>query len=246
MGLAVDVSSPAVATTAAQANATAAFTPPADGLQVALWAGNTGGADPPAPSFASSPAHTWTRDAWDHANSGAPTMLGQAAVWHSAVAGSPGSSTATATNGLSSQCDSALALQVVTGHDPVTPVGAAGGSRQQNGTSITVVYLATVTGSLGMLVACDWQTGAVASVTPGAGCSVVAAGQVGTAISYIVLARAAPDGVSGTYTALEVDNLTAGGDWHFCWVELLPSAPAGPAEVSQGTDVLRDVGVGLW
>lgn len=246
MVLAVDAASPAVVTTTAQANTTAAFTPPADGLQVALWAGNTGGSDPPAPSFASSPTQTWTRDAWDHFTSGAPGLLGQAAIGHTAVVGSPGSSTATVTSGLSSQCDSALALQVVTGHDPVTPVGAAGGDRQQDGTSITVVYLATVTGSWGWLVACDWQTGSVASVTAGAGCELVAAGQVGTAISYIVLSRADPDGVSGTYTALEVDNLTAGGDWHFCWLEVLPAAPTGPPEVSEGTDVLRDVGVGLW
>lgn len=222
MPLVVDSSSPAAHTSTAQTNTCASFTPPADTLLLALWAGNTGGSDPPAPSISSSPSQSWSRDAWDHFLSGSPGMNGQAAFFEAVAAGSPGATTVTVTNGQTvSQFSSTLSVLVMTGADPGNPVGTAVGGRQQSGSSLSASYTASITGGQGFFVVCDWQALSTSTWAAATGCTILQKGTLAGEISYGVVQRTTADGVNGVTTTLGITGLVTGGDYHWCVAEVI-------------------------
>lgn len=224
MALVIDGSSPAAHAGTPQTNTCAAFTPPDSPLWLVSWAGNTGGSDPAGPpTISSSPSQSWTRDAWDHPATGSPFTLGQAAMFHAAVTGTPGSSTVSVVNGQTvNQFSSELVVYVLTGHDPVAPVGAAGGGRQDTGpTSISQSYTGTITGGQGFLAITDWNANSVASVTAASGCTVLDKGTIAGEISYIIVQRTAPDGVLGGTTTLGVTGVDTNFSGHWAYAEVI-------------------------
>lgn len=223
MALIIDGTSPAPHATAAQTNTCASFTPPDSPLWLVSWAGNTGGSDPAAPSISSSPAQSWTRSAWDHPASGLPFVLGQAAMWWASVTGTPGASTVAAVNGQTvNQFSSEMVVYVITGHDPVAPVGAAGGGRQDTGaTSISQSYTGTIDGGQGFMAVTDWNANSVTSVAAATGCTILDKGTIAGEISYIIVQRTAPDGILGGTTTLGLTSVSSNFSGHWAYAEVI-------------------------
>lgn len=223
MGLVLNASSPALATTNARSNTTASFTPPDGALLLAMWAGNSqGNIDPGTPTPSSSPALSWTQDAWDRWGSGLPQQNAQAGVFHAAV-NLGAATTVTVLNGaITDSFGSALRVYAVTGHDPVTPIASAGGSRANSPTSITASYTATVTGSQGFLVVADWNATDTTPWTATAGCTIVDDATLSPEISYAVVIRTDPDGVIGETTSIGLTGLGgASTQLHWAYAELV-------------------------
>jgi hypothetical protein len=227
VALVIDASTPAgVAASATQDAVTASFTPPDSPLLLALWAGNTFTTTVPAPSISSSPAQSWTSDVFDRGDSGSPTVFGQAALWHVAITGSPGASTVDAQNGdaNSSFWQSLLKVVVLTGHDPVAPIGVNGGGRQNSGSTITQSFTASIDGGQGFMVICDWNANSMAGVSAASGCTLIDTGTIAGQISYITLWRTIPDETAGVSTSLGVTGLVTGGQYHWAYAEVISLA----------------------
>lgn len=225
MGLVIDSSSPdASVVVGAAANACPAFVPPDDPLIMAMWAGDsTAGTSPPSPTCASTPSATWILDGWERKDSGFPTEDAQAAIFHSILAGTPGSTVVTVTSGvvITNNSGSILKAYVFTGHDPAAPIGATGGGRAGSVSSISVSYTATITGGQGFMVISDWNAGDTASWTAATGCTIEDKGTVTGEISYAVVRRTAADGVNTALTQLGVTGLPAGGQYHWVYAEVI-------------------------
>lgn len=235
MALVIDSSSPAAAVGdfLSQYTTTAPFSPPASPLLICLAALDVDfpPTDPTTVNISSSPAQTWTRDAWDHRSSGLPTEDGQAAFWHAVITGTPGSSTVTVQNQYSAP--SIVKVLVITGHDPVAPIGAAHGGRQGSGSSLSDSYTASITGGQGFMVVADWAAGSTAGWTAATDCTVLDKGTISGSISYAVLQRTAPDGVLGVSTSLGLTGLPTGGVYHWVIAEVI-SLEAALAAASAG------------
>lgn len=224
MPLVIDGSSPATHYVAAQTNTCAAFTPPDSPLLLALWAADSvGGTGPPTPTVSSSPAQTWTKDAWDFRDSGSPVEDGQAAAFHAAVTGTPGSTTVSVVNGVTNPTfyDSFLAVLVMTGHDPTTPVGVSGGGRQAAGSTLTVTFTASIDGGQGFMAVSDWNASSVTTWAAASGCTIIDKIQIAGQISYAILQRTSPDEVAGASTSLGLTGLIAGAQYHWAYVEVI-------------------------
>lgn len=223
-GLVIDSSTPPSHTAAAgfPANTCAAFSPPADPLLLVAWAGNSQ-ANVTTPGIASSPSQTWVTDGWDREASGSPTMPGQAAMFHAVITGTPGSSTVTVTNQEPNSTfqSSMMKVYVITGHDPVTPVGAVNHDRQSDGSTLSDSYVASITGGQGFMVICDWNAGSVAGWTADSGCTIEDKGTFTGEISYAVVRRTDPDGVNGAATSVGISGLPAGGQYHWVIAEVI-------------------------
>jgi hypothetical protein len=237
VALVIDGSTPAGAVAnASQTATTASFTPPDTPLLLALWAGNTFTTTVPAPSISSSPAQTWTNDVFDRGDSGSPTVFGQAALWHALVSGTPGSSTVSVTNGDSNSSfwQSLLKVVVLTGHDPVAPIGVKGGGRQNSGSTITETFTASIDGGQPFMVICDWNANDVSAVLPASGCTLIDTGTIAGQISYITLWRTSPDEIGGASTSLGVTNLLTGGQYHWAFAEVISLEARQNAGLPQG------------
>lgn len=223
MALVIDGSSPVAHQASAQTNTSAAFSPPDDPLLVALWAGDSAtGVVPSTPTLAASPAQTWTADAWDKLDSGTPGAVdGQAMFAHAVVVGSPGSTTVSITNGAASAFSSILKVLVMLGHDPAGPVGVTGGGRQLGGSSISVSFIASITGGQGFMAVSDWNAGATSGWAADTDCSIVDKGTLAGSISYAVLQRTDPDEVVGVSTSLGLVGLPPGGIYHWAYAEVI-------------------------
>lgn len=236
MALAIDASTPAVATQASTTIATvttASFTAPANSRLLALWSGDTSGADPAAPSIADSGGLSWGSPIqWRHRTSGTPTVDGQVAIW-SASPGSSAARTVTVTTGSpSGNRDAALALIVLT--DTGTPsIGTSGAASGGTGTiDMTSTYTGTAAGAWGFMVACDWDVRG--AMTAGTGMTLIGTGSLAGAISYGMARRATADGTNGGSTTVSLipGNTTANATW--AYVEIVPNAVGGGGTAAPG------------
>jgi hypothetical protein len=239
-GLVIDGSSPAPHFAAGASNAGPPFTPPDSPLILNLWAGDSQGFDPGAdPVVSSSPSQTWVTDIYEHANSGAPALDGQAGIWHAVVSGTPGSTVVTIVNQANSPSyDSYLITLVITGYNPGAPIGAAGGGRQSSGSSVSDSYIATISGGQGVMVICDWNAGDVTGWTEISGCKIISKDTNVGKISYAVLRRTDPDGIIGVSTPLGITGLVTGGVYHWAYAEVVSLEAAIAAATSAGYPAL--------
>jgi hypothetical protein len=224
MALVIDASTPAVATGNVTLNLnTATFTPPDNVLLLAMWCGDSASAvDPSTPSIADSTGLSWSTDIWDHRTSGTPTLDGQAAVFHALAGASGGSMHVTATSGSGGvSTTQAYSCYVITGHDPVAPLGTVGANRQNSGSSLSDGYTASITGGQGFMVVCDWAANSTSTWAAATGCTLLAKGTLGGLISYGVVQRTAPDGVVGVTTTLGLTGLVTGGQYHWTLAEVI-------------------------
>jgi hypothetical protein len=238
VAIVIDSSSPAAHTTTAQANSTAAFTPPDDSMLLACWAGDSPSSGAPStPSAVSSPSQTWNADVWDRRASGSPAVDGQAAIWDAELVGtSPGSTVLTVTNGQpTSSFGSILKVYVLTGHDPAGPIGQAGGGRSTQASSLSASYTAGITGGQGFMIFSDWAAGDPTPWTAMSGCTIEDRGTISGEISYAVVRRTDPDGVQGVVTTMGMTGLNLGSNaWHWAYAEVISLEAAIAAAAAAG------------
>lgn len=236
-GLVIDASSPPAHTATTVTNTCAAFVPPDSPLLLAAWSGDSkGNTDPPAaPAPSSSPTQTWTTYDWEHRASGSPTLDGQTAFFASLVTGSPGSTTVSVANGETTQSfGSVLKVYVITGHDPVAPIGAGGAGRANIASAISGTYVATITGSQGFMVISDWDATDSGPWAPLAGCTIIDKGTVTGEISYAVIRRTTADGIVGQITELGMSGLGGIGSFHYSFIEVISAEAAAIAATNAG------------
>jgi hypothetical protein len=233
VALAIDGSSPAIAT---QANGTvatvttASFTPPAGSTLLILWAGDAAGA-PSAPTITDNlGVHlTYTRTDWQSI-ADSPTAHGQAAAWTAPV-GTSAAMTVTVTSGSASgeRC-AAMAVLVITGADAVTPVGAHGKSGSLSAAAIAQNYTAAATSGWGFVGDNDFDQ--VGAQTAGTGCTLIGSANVSTAITYGFVRRTSADDVNGGSNTLNVTLPGTSTNLSWVYVEIVPatgsSGLAGP------------------
>lgn len=223
MALVIDASSPAGHVTTTQTNTCAAFVPPSDPLLLSLWSADSSAGNVLPSTITSSPAQTWIADAFSAQQfPETGTSQGQAAIWHALPVGSTGSMTISVANWATG--GSYLQSFVITGHDPVAPIGVTGGGLQTGGSSFTQTYTGSIDGGQGFLVLTDWSALSMTGVTPATGCSILNKGTIAGAISYLILQRTDPDGVAGGTTTLGVANLVAGGAYRWAYAEVISLA----------------------
>ena len=237
-GLVIDGSSPLAVVSSTATVTGAPFSPPANPLLLAAWAGNsTPNVTPPGPPIpSSSPSQTWLQDAWDHRGSGSPTLNGQAAFFHSVISGTPGSSTVSMLNGspANGECGAVLKCYVLTGHDPVAPIGQTGGGRASSPSSITASYVASISGGQGFMVVSDWMATDPAAWSVGSGCTVVDYGINGIETSWMVLRRTDPDGILGVTTDMIVNGISGTTQIHYAYAEVISLEAAIAAATAAG------------
>jgi hypothetical protein len=158
-------------------------------------------------------------------------------MFHAVVTGTPGATTVSVVNGQTvNQFSSESVVYVLTGADPTTPIGVAGGDRQDTGpTTISQSYTASITGGQGFMAICDWNANSTAGVTAASGCTVLAAGTITGEISYIIVQRTAADGVVGVSTTLGVSGVNTNFSGHWAYAEVISIEAAVAARAQQQT-----------
>lgn len=225
MTLAIDGSTPAVATTTGTAATTVSFTPPANSLLLVLWDGNGPTTLAPAnPTITDSLAThlTYTSQEINKYNTPAVGSSAQVAIWTATVATSA-AMTVTVTGASS---NNALSVVVLTDSGSVPTIGVHGSSgRNTAGTTTSFSFTATAAGSWGFGGITDWN--ATGTMTAGTGCTMVAAGSVGAGqISYGNVRRTTADGVSGSSTTLATTLAASSSDLRWSWIEIIGTAAA--------------------
>lgn len=229
MAIAIDASSPAIATQTNGATATvttASFTPPSGSVLLIRWSGNTAaGVDPAQPTITDNLGTplTYTLSDWSHRGDG-PAADGQAAIWRAVVASSA-AMTITVTNQASSgNRHAALRVAVLTGADTGNPIGANGKAGSTSAASIAQNYTAEATGGWGFIVTCDWDV--VGNQTAGTGCTLEGSGAPGGAITYGFLRRTTADDVNTNTNTLNVTLPGTSGNLRWAYAEAMPGAAA--------------------
>ncbi len=233
MAIAIDGSSPAVASGAGPSTTTTSFTPPAESV-ILICASMDGGAAPGAPSITDNlGVHlTYTQTDWMSGNT-SPNPGGQAAAWVANVTTST-AMTITVTNGDGAAPTIAVKVKVLTGVDTVNPVGAHGRNGSKSAASIAQSYTATADNGQGFIVAADFDQ--LGAETAGTGCTFTNDGgsaNQGTAITYAFAHRTSADDVNGNSNTL---NLTLPGtstNLTWVYVELVPAATGVAASYNQ-------------
>lgn len=230
MALAIDASTPAIATNTVSGTATvatASFTPPTGALLLIRWAGNTHSPGAPStPTITDSlGAHlTYTLLDWQ-SRSDSPTKDGQAAQWWAKV-GTSAAMTVTVTNvvgGAATERQAALHVTVITGQDGTTPIGAHGKSGSASASSIGQSYTASATSGWGFLAYCDWDDKGAA--TAGTGCTLTngGSGSIAGVISYGFIRRSSADDTSGGSNTLNATLPGTSTNLSWVYAEVLPA-----------------------
>jgi hypothetical protein len=169
VALAIDASSPAVASGAGPIVTSAAFTPPANSVLEIGWIGDSSGTttQPTITDTLGTPL-TYTLTDWQ-SNADTPGVGGQAATWRAVVGGSPASMSVKITNN-SGATTGAFKVWVLTGADTTTPIGAHGKSGSNSTASVSQSYTAQSTGGQGFIAVCDFA--GIGNETAGTGCTV--------------------------------------------------------------------------
>lgn len=229
MALAIDASSPAVATTTNTSTTTvvtASFTPPANSLLYLRWTWNSQGGDTPAaPSITDNLAGHLTYTLLDHqSHSNSPTRDGQAAHWSANVLSSA-AMTVTVTSGTGTNNQTgALWARVFTDGGNLPTIGAHGKSGSASASSIAQNFTGTAANSWGMIAVCDWD--ALGNMTAGTGCTLESTGSPGGQTSYGMARRTSADGTNGGTTTLNISPNGTSTNLSWVYAEIKPAAAA--------------------
>lgn len=226
--LAIDASTPSIVTQTSGSIATittASFTPPDGSLLLIRWSSNSHHAiNPSTPTITDSlgvPLVYTIVDWVSRADS--PTVDGQAACWWAQV-NTSAAMTVTVTSGAADNRQAALCVTVLTGHDPLAPIGASGKSGSTSTSTISQDYTGLASNAWGFIVDCDWDD--KGAQTAGTGCTLTDGGSASITgqISWGFARRTSADDTNGGTTTL---NLTLPGtstNLSWIYVEILPPA----------------------
>jgi hypothetical protein len=227
VALAIDASSPAVATqtsTSTSTVTTASFTPPAKSLLLIRWSWNDGGLgdNPATPSITDNlGAHLAYTLGDFQSNDVSPNVDGQVATWTAPIVTSaPMTITVTAGAGTSNHAG-ALYVAVLTDGGSLPRPGAHGKSGSASASSIAQSYTAQATSGQGFIITCDWS--ALGNETAGTGCSIESTGSPGSQISYAAVRRTAADDVAGNSNTLNVTIPGTSTALNWAYMEILPA-----------------------
>lgn len=229
MALAIDGSTPAIATQATGSVATvttASFTPPSGSLLLIRYSANTiDPNDPGNPAITDSLGGHLTYTSWDIGKRpDSPLAEGQVATWTAPVVSSA-AMTVTVTNGAASpNRHAALNVTVLTGADTTTPVGAHGKSSSLSAASIAQNYTASATNGWGFLVVCDWFD--AGAETAGTGCTLEGSADLGGQFTYAFIRRTAADDSNGVTNTLRATVPGTSTSLRWAWIEILPAVVA--------------------
>lgn len=222
MALAIDASTPAVATSSVAACTTASFNPPAGSLLLVKWAGNSTGL-PPQPSITDNLGVHLTYTLIDWVSAADTGRDSQAAQWW-ALVGAGGAMTVTVTNNSTGGfVHAGLNVVVYTGQH-ATPIGAHGKAGSGSAASIAQSYTAQADSGQGHIAVCDWD--ALGAETAGTGCTLTngGSGTIAGQISYGFLRRTLTDDVNGVSNTLNVTLPGTSTHLSWTWSEVVPAA----------------------
>jgi hypothetical protein len=245
VALAIDASTPAIATSSVAACTTASFNPPAGSLLLVRWSGNSTSL-PPQPSITDNLGAHLTYNLVDWVSAADTGRDSQAATWW-ALVGAGGSMTVTVTNNSSGGfVHAGLHVTVLTGQH-ATPIGAHGKAGSGSAAAIAQSYTAQATGGWGFIVDCDWD--ALGAQTAGTGCTLTngGSGTIAGQISYGFVRRTTADDSNGGSNTLNVT--LPGTSTHLSWTyaEVVPAAAAADIPWNpQRTTTVRDYGESYW
>lgn len=221
MVLAIDGSSPAVATGAGPSVTSASFTPPTNSLLVIEWSGDSGtGQDPSAPTITDNLGGHLTYTLWDwQSHIDSPARNGQSAQWTAPVLSSAAMTISITNN--ASATTGAFKVYVVTDSNGGLPVvGAHGKSGSTSAASIAQNYTAAAGGGWGFLGYQD-NTAAVTSGSGGTGCTVDASGVANSSIAYGFGRRTTADDVNGVTNTINITLSTTSTELTWTYIEIL-------------------------
>jgi hypothetical protein len=201
------------------------FTPPDASLLLVCWSSNShGSTNPSAPGITDSlGAHlTYNLIGWRSHADAAPVVAGQTAMWWAWVTTSAAMTVTVTSGAATTYRASELQVIVITGADPLDPIGASGKAGSAGPvSSFAQNYTAEATSGWGFLTVSDWDASGTA--TGGTGCTAIAAGTVPSSqFSYGQISRTTPDDSNGSNNTINVT--LAGNSQNLSWVyaEVLP------------------------
>ncbi len=155
MAIAIDGSTPAIASTTASPLTTASFTPPSGSLLVAcISSDSNSGVNPTIGISNSGTAFTWTEQIRESAASGGNS--GCAVIFTAPVTVSQSMTVTVTSTSSSTAMDEAVQVYVLTGADTSSPVGATGSGSSVVNHITPTVYTSTVNNSWGFGAFTDW------------------------------------------------------------------------------------------
>lgn len=231
MAIAVDASTPAVATQTSATTATctsASFTPPAGAVIFVLYAGNAAASETTtAPTITDNRGAPLTYTLINHRNRGDTLPVsgssGQAAMWRAVVTTSAAMTITTTTSAASGNRQQAFLPLVLTGVDTTTPVGTVGENSIATG-SLSQAVTGTAAGSLAIVAWSDWQVGST-TFTAGTGCTVAGSSTMGGNCNFAAVRRTTPDGTNGGSTTVSLSSPSSNNQ-NWVWAEVLAGAAA--------------------
>jgi hypothetical protein len=124
-----------------------------------------------------------------------------------------------------SQC--AVRVWVITGADPVNPVGAHGFNGSTSSSTVSQSYTAQIDNGQGFLAVCDWT--AVGTETAGSGCTLDDSGSLGAPdVSYGFCHRSVADDANGGLTTLNMSLPSSSTSLNWSYVEIQPGVGDAP------------------
>jgi hypothetical protein len=244
VALAIDASSPAVATSTTSTVTSASFTPPTGSLLDIEWTGDTVLAtNPSAPSITDNlGGHlTYALQGWQ-SRADSPTVDGQCAIWTAVIAGSA-AMTITATNNAGANLGGTLKIRAWTDGANTPGIGAKGKAGSSSAGSIAQSYTAVSTGGQGCIVVCDDDE--KGAETAGTGCTMDASGNVSAHNSYGYCRRSSADDTGGSSNTLNVTIPATSANLGWVYVEIIPAVTSIPFNPQRGASP-RDYGEVQW
>lgn len=227
--VAVDASSPAVATQATNTVATVttvSFTPPANSLLLIQWSCDqlTGGIAAPTITDNLGTHLTYTLTDWQSL-ADSPNAHGQSASWTAPVATSQAMTVTVTTGSVSGERVSALKISVMTDPGGQPLAGAHGKAGSTSASSIAQNYTAQRTGGMGFIGVDDFDQ--IGAESAGTGCTLIASANVSTAITYGFVRRTNADDSGGATNTLNVTIPGTSTNLNWTYVEIIPPSAAG-------------------
>lgn len=223
MAIAVDASTPAVASGSSDPWTTASFTAPTGSLLVCcVMADALAGVD--VTLTPSSTGLTFTERA-RRTGTDSGAQSGVAAIFTAPVASGVSRTVSVTTSAANTEDNGGVKVLVLTGAAP-SPVGATGEGSSTTNSITPTVLTTTADGSLVIGCGVDWNALGAPTSTDDA---TTAAYTVAGGISGIAPRKASATPASGTAVTLNFDAFGAGGAaWNWCAVEILAAQPALP------------------
>ncbi len=217
--LAIDPSTPA-RTSGSDPRTTASFSPPANSLLLAMVSSDSAlGSNPTIAITNNGAALTWNLIA-ERSKGDTGAQDGEASAFYAILPTARTGMTVTATITDQNQRIS-IKVYVITGHNPVSPIGAVGEGSSTTNNITPIIYTSTTAGSLGFGVSNDWSAAGLPTSTDQKDAFTLA-GYISGLSAY----KSASTSVVGTPVTINFDAAGTGAvQWNWVGFEVKPNGP---------------------